>query len=581
MDPFLEAMGIAPQAVTPELSEPDPFGGSGGFAPLPFEVPTPVEPEIPEQEPLFAAQAEQSLPFEQETRADPFADNISLPETPVEPAFDPYADQVSSLPPPSPIEEEEQLEQQSLTHLPSEESRTLERLGGTPQQFATPDGRSVIAVPGLTEEQLVAAEAKRESQVELERAERVADLQKEQAERDASLARARERADEQLEQNNLRRDQLLAEKVNRKTAFRDLDPAQQAGSIFAALIGGLLSPHRGGRNTGLEFVERNLDRLVQSERSDIENQLNSLAEGRGEILSNLKREHAINNEAYARYQANVIQAEDHVKGKLARLDPRGTQALRHQRALADLQAVKQKKAEEIQRYNQGVALEQDKIKQRDLASKRSTGLGFAQLKERRRDREDARQAKLAAQRQEAQLREELGLPPGVKLEKAHELSIPGIRTTAGKPVYAGTGSEASDIKDLVAGANTLTSLSREIHELTSGLSAAEKKNPTDALRARAKSLAGQAGFAYGKLNAAGAFDQGLATQLEKIQGDPSAIFANPEASISAFVTGSQTAANNKLLSINENVDLNVLPYNAPVTFDTDSGLVLQNRQESR
>lgn len=157
--------------------------------------------------------------------------------------------------------------------------------------------------------------------------------------------------------------------------------------VLAAFIGGLAAPSMGGRNVGLEAVQREIDRGVDAQKADLANKWKAIDTRKAGAAEQMARIH----EDYINASTQEVAAYDRVKADLMTqaqdYDPRGATALKIEGAIRDTEA--RKAAAQLK---QNEVLTKQQIELRDAARKE------AELKETQKANEERVRANKASEK---------------------------------------------------------------------------------------------------------------------------------------------------------------------------------------
>lgn len=174
-------------------------------------------------------------------------------------------------------------------------------------EFMVNQGAEYVAAQGARRE------AER-NQFEAEQKTRALEKDAEQAEVNlARLQRANVAAQE--EHADLRREakQLAEREIDPDRWWGSRSTGQKVAAYAAAIMGGLLSPHRGGRNDGLNLIFDAIDRDIAAQQADLENKSNLLGQRRGMLAE----QYALSGDAYKAAEAVRLASLKRVDEMLA------------------------------------------------------------------------------------------------------------------------------------------------------------------------------------------------------------------------------------------------------------------------
>jgi hypothetical protein len=222
-------------------------------------------------------------------------------------------------------------------------------------------------------------------------------------------------ANERLRKQNLEELTRTQEAANRRTdaalrraqelAERGEDPdrwmksrttGQRIAAYASAIIGGYLSPLRGGRNEGLQMILDAIDQDIESQRQDLAREERALGLEQGAVAEMVRHGLTQYQAAEASRMAAIQTLDARLAGEQAQRDPRGTQVRRIAQMRAELRDEQARSAEAIrkQAFEDQLKVTQEERKDRELAQRAADaraqrGLGYAQIRESRAAREAA------------------------------------------------------------------------------------------------------------------------------------------------------------------------------------------------
>lgn len=167
------------------------------------------------------------------------------------------------------------------------------------------------------------------------------DAQEVWAKRDAEIATERASIQADLQA-------LSKQGINNDHWWESRSTGQKIASYVTAIIGGLLAPHRGGRNTGIDFIMSAIEQDIQTQQANLQHKRGLLGERRG-MVGELA---AQNNDALRSADTVRLAALQTLDAKLAaesaKYDPAGTTGRRIAEARATVQVEQAKKAAELE-----------------------------------------------------------------------------------------------------------------------------------------------------------------------------------------------------------------------------------------
>lgn len=257
---------------------------------------------------------------------------------------------------------------------------------------------------------------------------------------------------------------LAARHPDRTRWFQNLGTLGTIGAVGSILIGGLLSPTTGGRNTGMEFVTNQIDRDIDEQKADIENQRESLKTRQGIVAQEYQRTgdlyHAAEVARTAAYQGAIAQ----LQAQQQDYDPHGTSFAAIGQGIQQLagaqQAQQDKRQKELtDRTLATIKESRETAAQQEIArhNRQEEGLGWAkQSLEARKDAADNALLTPAQIRQQYPKLPVEAIPPGPVTQKQLSAHVEtynktletGNKTTGNVTQTAGTQIIGADGKPL-------------------------------------------------------------------------------------------------------------------------------------
>ena len=153
-----------------------------------------------------------------------------------------------------------------------------------------PDEAEQVRISTLSNEQLAreefaAAAAWRKREAEL-LGEALEDDKRRQRENDKLADDTRREAREELAAIKTEAAELAQSSVDPGRWFADATTTQKIGAGIAAVFGGFMAPHQGGRNTGLEFIMKLIDQDIAAQLENLRGRRDALNQRRG-LVSDL------------------------------------------------------------------------------------------------------------------------------------------------------------------------------------------------------------------------------------------------------------------------------------------------------
>jgi len=225
---------------------------------------------------------------------------------------------------------------------------------------------------------------------------------------------------------------LGEQRIDNDKWWSDRSTGQKVAGFVGAMISGALDPT--GPNSTLDLIERQIDRDISTQKANLAHQSANLQQQQGlvgEMFAQTGDEfQAAEGARMASFQAldqqlAAEQAQYDTEGTLGLRIAEARQAVRARIAEQDAALEEQQWRRQMQEHQ--MRMSERTLKQRDLESRRSTGLGYANLRDRKEQREfeAAMQAKKDDQ---AQLDKEI--------EKVETRGIGGLITKEGKQFVA-------------------------------------------------------------------------------------------------------------------------------------------------
>ena len=224
----------------------------------------------------------------------------------------------------------------------------------TPEEIAIERGRAMADLAQTDPEAFAVIQEQRAIKAEHERATREAELAAKQREEIEGNEKRRLAA-----RNVAQAD--LAQVKSEAAALADGSPFQQwfatrstgqklAGYI-SAMLGGLLSPQTGGRNSGIDFMMKLADDDATARWTSLRERKQMAGDALGDADDEFRQQESIR-------LANYEQVARALEGELAQLDPEGTQARRLEAAIM---GARSRQAESLARYKESQYQRADKL----------------------------------------------------------------------------------------------------------------------------------------------------------------------------------------------------------------------------
>jgi hypothetical protein len=175
---------------------------------------------------------------------------------------------------------------------------------------------------------------------------------------------SRETARRDMEQIDAEAKAEAARSIDINRGWGDASTGTKIAGIFSALAGGLVAHKYGGRNSGLEMIDKLIERDIDAQKFDKLQRVNDLTRRGASARERL----AMSGDDFREETRLRLTAYDRVLGQIAtdaqNFDPRGTQAIRYGQAYQDLAAKRAQLALDAQKRTAD-----DYKEQIDLASK--------------------------------------------------------------------------------------------------------------------------------------------------------------------------------------------------------------------
>lgn len=172
----------------------------------------------------------------------------------------------------------------------------------------------------------------------------------EEAERDERDWRtSREAARREIEQVDIEAKAEAAREIDINRGWNDASTGTKIAGIFSALAGGLVAHKYGGRNSGLEMIDKLIDRDIDAQKFNKLQRTNDLTRRGASARDRLQ----MAGDDFREETRLRLTAYDRVLGQIAsdaqNFDPRGTQAIRYGQAYQDLAAKRAQMAADAQK----------------------------------------------------------------------------------------------------------------------------------------------------------------------------------------------------------------------------------------
>jgi hypothetical protein len=369
---------------------------------------------------------------------------------------------------------------------------------------------------------------------------------------------ARQRESDRLAAESQRLAQL---RVDDNHWFSSGGTGRTIASFIMGILGGFLAPKTGGRNMGLEWIEREVDRDLEVQKFNIQNARTGLENQRGILADQVRQGRDLAEATRVAKIASYDRVITELNAQASQFDPRGTQTLRaettRREVLAKKAVLETKHLNETQKHNEAAArlklqrdqfeeqqkrnsqLAEDAKAQRDIDWARHN-LDRDKLKQDK-DLEEKRIAAAAATK--SQDREDK------VSDKNEKLTIGGVSNRDGSPALAATEKEGQELREQKAAVDTVNNF---IGQMVRGIadhggeSGFFKSNDWQ----RMKSTKASVMNALRVANKMGTLDEGALKITEEMLGgvDPTSFWRDASAGLINARDGLVTQFNNNLRS---------------------------------
>lgn len=457
-------------------------------------------------------------------------EELQGPEQPLDPYATPFA------PPPAgglPLVAAEPPAQDLDALRPQLMGLDLDRPAMAADEEGTPADDYADAMTGEIDAEQLAAETARAEAARLqeEAAAREAAYAKSRADLD-ELTRARKEADAvaDAKMSEIEREaQALAdERIEPGRWMRTASASQKLGAAILAIGGGFLSPHTGGRNSGLETLRGIINEDIDAQKADLANRRASLGERRGLVAAMYERNGDVFASGEAARLAQLKLVDQELAAQAAQYDPRGTTARRIQAARLGVQQEQAKASAAARQQAWSNAMAERKMRQDEEEARRANAARWAGIKlqreglaMRQRELDDAKAAREAAER--AKLAEKQG-------EKVEKQAIYGfdakpLTNKDGSTWTAPTEKEAQELRAGMAGNGQMVGILDDMILLRKKYGSSRRFINSPEYQ-RAKVQAAMLTAAYKRGENMGALDKGLLEFMEQLTGDPTSVYSN-------------------------------------------------------
>lgn len=207
------------------------------------------------------------------------------------------------------------------------------------------------------------------------------DTQQVWAARNAELQKERDAVGLELQQ-------LSKHGINNDHWWESRSTGQKVASYLTAIIGGLLAPHRGGKNSGIEFIMDAINQDIGTQQANLQHRRGVLSERRGLVGELAAQNNDVLRSADTARVAALQSLDAQLAAEASQYDPAGTTARRIAEARV---AVRQKQGEAAQVLEQKMYDRHKDAAEMDLKLRAERRAGAAQkLASKAHAREEAR-----------------------------------------------------------------------------------------------------------------------------------------------------------------------------------------------
>jgi len=162
---------------------------------------------------------------------------------------------------------------------------------------------------------------------------------REQAERNHNAEmQARDRAAQASAEVDAEARKLAQVDITDDAWMESRSPMQKVAAFAAAILGGLASGQTGGRNLGLEAIQRTISQHTENLRANLANKRGLLGERRGSIANQYAQDMDASRSAEVHRQAMYESTIRGLEVEMQKYDPRGTTAMRIAEGMRGLRA---------------------------------------------------------------------------------------------------------------------------------------------------------------------------------------------------------------------------------------------------
>jgi len=170
----------------------------------------------------------------------------------------------------------------------------------------------------------------------------------------------RQRALDDLNAESLR---LAGARIDNDRWWRDGGTTRKIGAGIMAIVGGFMQSRAGGgRNFGLDMIDKAIDQDIEAQKADLVNRRGVLAERRGIVGEQFARLRDVNEAADVARIASRDRAIAELQQRAAAFDPRGTMALSINRSVRELEARNAKAKLDYLEKKQKIAHDEEKLR---------------------------------------------------------------------------------------------------------------------------------------------------------------------------------------------------------------------------
>jgi len=373
-------------------------------------------------------------------------------------------------------------------------------------------------------------------------------------------------ADDKADEFDREAKAIAGTKEDRGRWFRNQSTAGKIGAMFSAIIGGLLSPYRGGQNSGLDLVMKEIDGDVEAQRQDLMNQRAGLGERRGLVNDQVNRGKNVYEAMETSRLAMLQDLKQKAEVAMGQFDPAGDS---YRRAAAAVKSVDDaiaasREKQRQQMFEEGIKLRQAKAAQTSAAASwKGAVTGEKRYEQDVREYNDLQAEKgkyggLTAEQYTKHMAE-MGQRQSQTVMK-NVKNADGTVTQA--PVVARTEKQLTEFEEKKNALASMDAKWRRIVELRGELSVTEKSSPLYGEKMQEiEGLGGGIKDDYRKASKGGTLDEGYVKFMDTVVGDPTSI--RDTAALTkgnAFMKQARDAFKREALDVDKDIDLQQFPF---------------------